>query len=458
MTSERQILTVSQLNRAAKDLLETYLPLLWVEGELSNLSAPSSGHWYFTLKDPAAQVRCAMFRNRNQLVRFKPEAGKKVLVRAKVSLYEGRGDYQLIVEHMEPAGLGDLQRQFEQLKARLQAEGLFDQEHKKPLPPWPRCLGVVTSATGAAIRDILQVLQRRFPTLPVVVLPVAVQGAGAAAQIANAIDLANRHAVCDVLIVGRGGGSLEDLWAFNEEVVARAIYASHIPVVSAVGHEVDFTIADFVADVRAPTPSAAAELVSPDQEALRALLQRHERALAQQMRQHLQWQRQRVQHLRARLTHPRQALQQRAQRLDHLELRLRTALLTRLGRAAQRLAHIQRCLQQLNPRRQLRQQQQTLEHLFARLERAQRHLLEAKGQRLARDARLLHGISPLNTLNRGYAIVLDPGGHAVRDAAEVRPGDRLQARVARGVIDCQVLATRPVAPATDTGTASAEQP
>lgn len=287
LSTERDILSVSQLNRASKDLLETYLPLLWVEGEVSNLAQPSSGHWYFTLKDARAQVRCAMFKNRNQLVRFCPEGGQKILVRARVSLYEGRGEYQLLIEHMEPTGFGDLQRQFELLKHKLQNEGLFAQEHKRALPAWPKRLGIVTSPTGAALQDILQVLQRRFPALPVLLLPVAVQGTGAAGQIAAAIRRANAEKLCDVLIVGRGGGSLEDLWAFNEEIVARAIYASDIPVVSAVGHEVDFTIADFTADMRAPTPSAAAELISPNQLEVAQKLDQLQRALLRHMQQHL---------------------------------------------------------------------------------------------------------------------------------------------------------------------------
>src|SRR5690606_31569338 len=248
---------VSQLNRRAKQLLETHLPLLWVEGELSNVSQPSSGHWYFTLKDDQAQVRCAMFRNRNMLVRFKPQQGQQVLLRARVSLYEGRGDYQLIAEHMEEAGAGALQRAYEELKQKLAAEGLFSDDLKQPLPSLPRHIGVITSPTGAAIRDILHVLARRFPAIPVTVLPVAVQGKEAAPQIVKAIQLANRADLFDVLILARGGGSLEDLWPFNEEVVARAIHASKLPIVSAVGHEVDFTIADFVADLRAPTPSVA---------------------------------------------------------------------------------------------------------------------------------------------------------------------------------------------------------
>jgi len=481
MQQNRQILTVTQLNRAAKDLLETYLPLLWVEGELSNVSVPSSGHWYFTLKDSGAQVRCAMFRNRNMLVRFKPEAGKKVLLRGKVSLYEGRGDYQLIVEHMEPAGAGDLQRQFELLKEKLQAEGLFDPDHKKPLPPWPQRLGIVTSPTGAAVHDILHVLRRRFPALPVIVLPVAVQGAEAAGQIAAAIEHANRHELCDVMIVGRGGGSLEDLWAFNEEVVARAIYASQIPIVSAVGHEVDFTIADFVADMRAPTPSAAAEVVSPDCQTLLHKLRQYEQQLTRCMTAHLRWHQQQVKSLRARLPHPRQQLQARAQKLshlemrlqramktalrdasqkvdqlrlrlpqprqtlqaqaqklDHLELRLQRALTSSLRHAQQRVERLQHRLQRCSPQRQLAGHAHRLQVLTLRLEVAQRKLLDARQQRLQRAAGLLQSVSPLNTLSRGYAILLTQDGHAVRHSEEVNEGQQLTAKLHRGELLCEV--------------------
>lgn len=443
MQQNRQILTVSQLNRAAKGLLETYLPMLWVEGELSNLSAPSSGHWYFSLKDSGAQVRCAMFRNRNMLVRVKPEPGKKVLVRGKVSLYEGRGDYQLIVEHMELAGAGDLQRQFELLKEKLQAEGLFDPAHKKPLPAWPRRLGVVTSPTGAAVHDILHVLRRRFPALPVIVLPVAVQGNEAAGQIAAAIETANRHALCDVLIVGRGGGSLEDLWAFNEEVVARAIHASAIPVVSAVGHEVDFTIADFVADLRAPTPSAAAELISPDGPALLQQLKQYELQLSRCMAAHLRWHRQQVEHLRARLPHPKQKLQAQAQTLDHLEMRLQRAMATSLRGAQQRVERLHHKLQRFNPQHQLARHAHHLQVLSLRLEVAQRKVLEAQQQRLQRAAGLLQSVSPLNTLSRGYSILLTDTGYAVRDSTEVNEGQTLTARLHRGELVCQVRAVKP---------------
>jgi exodeoxyribonuclease VII large subunit len=443
MQQNRQILTVSQLNRAAKDLLETYLPLLWVEGELSNLSAPSSGHWYFTLKDGGAQVRCAMFRNRNLLVRFKPEAGKKVVVRAKVSLYEGRGDYQLIVEHMEPAGAGDLQRQFELLKEKLQAEGLFDVDHKKPLPPWPRRLGIVTSPTGAAVHDILHVLRRRFPALPVIILPVAVQGNEAAGQIAAAIEIANRHDLCDVLIVGRGGGSLEDLWVFNEEIVARAIYASEIPLVSAVGHEVDFTIADFVADVRAPTPSAAAELISPDCQALLHKLRQHKHQLARCMAAHLRQHRQQVNHLRARLQHPGQKLQAQAQKLDHLEIRLRRAMSASLHQAHQRVERFEHKLQRFNPQRLLASHAHHLQVLTLRLEAAQRKQQDARQQRLQQAAGLLQSVSPLNTLSRGYTILLTQEGRAVRRADEVVSGQELTAKLHQGELVCEVKHSKP---------------
>lgn len=278
----RAVYTVSRLNQEVRLLLENVYPLIWVEGEISNLSRPSSGHYYFSLKDQEAQVRCAMFRNTAIRLRFQPKDGMQVLVRARVGLYPARGEFQLIIEHMEDAGDGRLRRAFEELKHKLQREGLFDAARKRPLPVPPRRLGIVTSPTGAAIHDVLTVLRRRFPLLPVLIYPVQVQGEGAAEQIAAAIRLANERKEVDLLLVTRGGGSLEDLWAFNEEVVARAIYASEIPVVSAVGHEVDVTIADLVADQRAPTPSAAAEMISPDAGAWLMQLSRHQACLQQQ--------------------------------------------------------------------------------------------------------------------------------------------------------------------------------
>ena len=268
----RDVYTVARLNREVRGLLEAGLPSIWIEGELSNFSRPASGHWYFTLKDEAAQVRCVMFRQRNQAIRVAPQDGMQVLLRARVGLYEPRGDFQLIVDHLEEAGEGVLRRRFEALKLALAAEGLFDAARKRELPRLPRCIGVVTSPSGAALRDVLQVLQRRFPAIPVLIYPVPVQGASAAREIAETLALADRRAEVDVLLLVRGGGSLEDLWAFNDESLARAIDHLTLPLISGIGHEVDFTIADFIADVRAPTPSAAAELAVPDSMALLAEL------------------------------------------------------------------------------------------------------------------------------------------------------------------------------------------
>ncbi|MGH7248369.1 MAG: exodeoxyribonuclease VII large subunit, partial [Pseudomonadota bacterium] len=313
---ERRILSVSQLNREARALLEGGFPLIWVEGELSNLSRPASGHLYFSLKDSAAQVRCALFRNRANLLRFKPVDGLHVLARARVSLYEARGDYQLIVEHMEEAGHGALQRAFEELKQKLAKAGLFDAEHKRPLPAIPRTIGVVTSPSGAALRDILSVIRRRYALAQVIVYPAPVQGEGAAQKIAAMIRAASVRAECDVLIVSRGGGSLEDLWAFNEEVVARAIYGSAIPVVSAVGHEIDYSIADFAADKRAPTPTAAAQMVVPGKLELQASLDKTAAALADAILSALTTHRRQLGHLSVRLRDPANQVRQARQRLD----------------------------------------------------------------------------------------------------------------------------------------------
>ncbi|HQR52883.1 MAG TPA: exodeoxyribonuclease VII large subunit, partial [Burkholderiales bacterium] len=347
----REVFSVSRLNREARALLERGLGTVWLEGEISNLSRPGSGHWYFSLKDAAAQVRCAMFRQRNLLVRFPVKDGAQVLARGRVSLYEARGEFQLVIEHLEEAGEGALRRRFEELKQRMQAEGLFDAQHKQPLPALPRRIGVVTSPTGAAIRDILHVLRRRFPAIPVLIYPVAVQGEAAPREIVQALGLAAARRECDVLIVARGGGSLEDLWAFNDEAVARAIFACPIPVVSGVGHEVDVTIADFVADERAPTPSAAAERVVPDRaEWLRSLAATYRR-LGLAMRRRLGDQRQALLQREQRLArvHPGVVLRQHAQRLDELEGRLRLATRGRLERATSRLAAVHSLLLRASP-------------------------------------------------------------------------------------------------------------
>src|SRR5512139_127115 len=395
--AERDIYTVARLNAEARLLLESGLPALWVEGEISNFASPASGHWYFTLKDRDAQIRCAMFRARNSQVGFRPRDGQQMLVRGRVSLYEPRGDYQLIAEAMEDAGEGALRREFEKLKARLQAEGLFDAALKRPLPAMPRRIAVVTSPTGAAVRDVLHILARRFPPAEVLVFATPVQGAAATPAIVAAIDAASARGDCDVMIVARGGGSIEDLWCFNDERVARAIRRSSIPVVTGIGHEIDFTIADFAADVRAPTPSGAAELAVPDRGTLLAAVRGFAGRLQQAVQRQIRHALQRHEQLMARLqrAHPGSRLQQQVQRLDELDLRLRRAWDTQRTR------------------------------LLQRLQLAQRHL----------DA-----ISPLATLQRGYAIVTGPGDEVLLEESQVKPGDVVEARLAHGRIRAQVLA------------------
>lgn len=432
-----ETLTVSELNRRVRRLLESSFDFIWVEGEISNFAAPSSGHWYFSLKDNGAQVRCAMFRNRNQRVRFRPENGAHIRLRCRVSLYEGRGEFQLIVEHMEHAGAGALQAAFEQLKGKLLAEGLFDPARKRPLPAQVARLGVVTSPTGAAIHDILTVLRRRWPAMEVYILPVAVQGEAAAGEIVAAIERANRLAASgevalDALIVGRGGGSLEDLWAFNEEVVARAIAASTLPVVSAVGHEVDFTIADMVADARAATPSAAAELLSPDREEWLLRLKQLEQNLQRQMQRRLAEARRHLEHLQKRLRHPGQQLREQAQRLDELEQRLVRAQHNQLQRRRGELALLESRLRARSPLPRIERLGDELRGLNQRLEAAMRRKLQLAASQLSHLGKLLDSVSPLATLDRGYAILTTDDQRVVRDARAVAPGQRLQARLARG--------------------------
>ena len=438
-TPEREIFSVSQLNRQARQLLETHLPLLWVEGELSNVSTPSSGHWYFTLKDDQAQVRCCMFRNRNMLVRFKPQQGQHVLLRARVSLYEGRGDYQIIAEHMEEAGSGALQRAFDELKHKLSQEGLFNEAHKKPLPSLPQRIGVITSPTGAAIHDVLSVLERRFPGIPVTVIPVAVQGKESAPQIVKAIDLANRAGLFDILLLTRGGGSMEDLWSFNEEIVARAIFNSKLPIISAVGHEVDFTIADFVADLRAPTPSAAAELLVPDADDWLDKFIGFEVLLEEAMLRKLQQWQKHLHNLRQRLRHPRERLEQQSQRLDNLELRLKNHIKTLLKDAQHRIQQLQVRQQAQHPQIRLQQLNDKITNHHQRLLKAQARIIEHKKQALGESMRMLNTLSPLNTLERGYALISDANTQKViTNSAQVMPGTTIKARVAQGELLCTV--------------------
>lgn len=435
----RDIYTVSRLNREARAALEGHFLLLWLEGEISNLALPRSGHLYFSIKDEFAQVRCAMFRMKAMHLRFKPRDGMHVLMRVRIGLYEPRGDFQLVVEHMEEAGDGALRRAFEALKQRLDAEGLFATERKRPLPALPRCIGVITSPSGAAIHDILNVLKRRFAAIPVVIYPVAVQGEAAPAEIAEAIRLASQRAECDVLIVGRGGGSLEDLWAFNEEVVARAISNSPIPIVSAVGHEVDVSIADLVADMRAPTPSAAAELLSPDGEKWRIHLQAFQQRLQQAVQRHLRQSSQQLGWLQQRLIHPGRRLQQQAQRLDELELRLGLAMQHRLRHQSSRLAMTHGKLTRHSPQHRLQQQRVRLNELQRRLEQAMHQQLQARQRHLAAQAHALETVSPLATLSRGYAIVSHQAELAViRDSHQLHTGETVQIRLHRGRLRCRV--------------------
>ena len=399
-TRSRTVYSVSELNREVRTLLESGIGHLWVQGELSNLSRPSSGHWYFTLKDHGAQLRCAMFRTRNVLSRLTPRDGQQLVARGRVSLYEPRGEYQLLVDHLEDAGVGALQRSFEELKARLAAEGLFAVERKRALPVTPRSIGVITSPTGAAIRDILQILGRRFPCARILLHPVPVQGQAAAPTIVAALETAAARAECEVLILARGGGSLEDLWAFNDERVARAIFRSRIPVITGIGHEIDFTIADFVADVRAPTPSGAAELVAPDARAWLHRLAQLDHRLGTAMRRAVTLERNRLAGLTHRLqqAHPGARLQQHSQRLDELDQRLTLGLRACLARAA------------------------------ARLESA---------------ARALQTVSPLATLGRGFAVITrSSDGSLVTQADQLAVGDIFDARLANGHLHARVLGRR----------------
>lgn len=442
--SDRQIFSVSELNHDVRQLIERGFPLMWIQGEISNYTAASSGHWYFSLKDAKAQVQCAMFRNRNRMVQLTAENGLEVLVRARVTLYEPRGNYQLVIEHMEEAGVGALQRQFEALKLKLSHEGLFAAEHKHPLPALVKKLGVITSPTGAAVRDVLTVLQRRFPAMEIIIYPAQVQGEQAPDQLCRAIERANQRDEVDALLLTRGGGSLEDLWAFNDEILARTIFASRLPVVSAVGHEVDFTIADFVADVRAATPSAAAELLSPDQVALQRTISQLANRMAVVIKRQLAHDKQRFQGMAARLQHPARLLQQQAQRADELEMRLRRAATLYFVNRHRAMEQLQHRLQQHNPTAMLNSRYQNLSFLGQRLQQAIQHKLQLAHQGLAKNSHALQVLSPLATLSRGYAIVQtdDARQALVHDANAVKPGQKLKTRLGNGIIISEVKETR----------------
>ncbi|MFM2621169.1 exodeoxyribonuclease VII large subunit [Vibrio owensii] len=432
--TNQNIFTVSRLNAEVRLLLENEMGIVWLVGEISNFSAPVSGHWYLTLKDSRAQVKCAMFRGNNRRVTFKPANGNQVLVKARLSLYEPRGDYQLIIESMQPEGDGRLQQEFEALKMKLAAEGLFAQTNKQPLPEHPKRVGVITSKTGAALYDILDVLKRRDPSLPVVVYPTMVQGEEAAIQIAQAIGRANSRDECDVLIVGRGGGSLEDLWCFNNEILARTIAASQIPIISAVGHEVDVTIADFVADMRAPTPSAAAELVSRDNSHKDQALVTRQHKLASAMRYYLTQQKQQSAQLMHRLDrqHPSYQLQRQTQQLDELDMRLQRAMLRFITTRQQAVERKHHRLQLNSPVKRLAEQKSKLDRVEQKLLDAMDRKLLTMRHQLAIAAEKLDTVSPLATLKRGYSITQTEQGQVVTQAKDVKTGDVLVTRLSDG--------------------------
>ena len=428
-----EVISVSELNRQARFLLESGLKTVWLEGEISNLALPGSGHIYFSLKDQSAQVRCAMFRGSNRNLNFKPVNGMAVLVHAKVSIYEARGEYQCVADHMEEAGLGQLRRQFEALKQQLAGEGLFAAEQKQPIPSLPKSIGIVTSPSGAAVRDILNILQRRFPAIPVVIYPTAVQGDAAKIRIAEAINVADgKH---DVIILARGGGSLEDLWAFNEDIVARAIFAAQTPIISGVGHETDFTIADLVADLRAPTPSGAAELAVPDRDDWMRNLQQLERRAARSAALFVSQLELSLSQTAHRLTRcsPQAVLQQRSQLLDELGRRLRQSILNKVNLNKIEINRLDNKVKSNSPKAAVQNKQQKRGLLRVRLQTVIQQTFEQRSHRLAVQAGKLHTVSPLATLDRGYAIVSDSGnGKIMANTAGIKSGQHLTTRLSDG--------------------------
>ena len=443
LLADREVISVGQLNKRARQLLETNFKTVWVEGEISNLSKPSSGHVYFTLKDKNASVRCAMFKNRNQSMRFQLEAGMQIIARAKLSIYEARGDYQLIVENVTESGQGALQRAFEQLKAELAGRGWFNLENKQAMPNAPAHIGIVTSTNAAALHDILTVLKRRSPSTQVTIFPCLVQGSEAPAQIADAIECANHYASelqspIEALIVGRGGGSLEDLWAFNSEVVAQAIFNSDLPVVSAVGHEVDFAISDFVADVRAPTPSAAAELLSVSTKERKQALGQKILRLQSAMNNSLNYKQARLDSVAKDLKHPGQKSTERYQRLDEIEVALQRHIKQKLSQYQSRLFHLQHTLSQAQPQKKLIGLGTKVGDLHYRLELAMQKNISKYHNRLRISAAQLNTVSPLATLARGYSIAKTVDGKVVTTASQVQQGDDINVQLADGLIHAKI--------------------
>jgi len=441
--TSRTILNVSELNAEVSLLLNQSFPLLWVEGEISNFSRPASGHFYFSLKDSKAQIRCAMFRNRNQQLDLIPKNGLKVLVRGRVGLYQARGEFQLIAEHMEDAGVGFLQQQFEALKEKLAVKGWFDSRFKKQLPTFPNKIGIISSPTGAALHDILNVLKRRCPQIPILIYPVAVQGVQAAIQLESVLRQANTSKQCDVLIIARGGGSIEDLAAFNDEHLARALYETEIPIVTGIGHEIDFTIADFIADQRAPTPSAAAELVSPNNLHLKVTLQRLEQKMRREFKLVIQQKTQQFKGLSQRLhqQNPAYRLQQQRQGLDKLKIRLKQQIQWQLRNKQNAMRVLSKQLQTNSPQRLIVHKQQQLMQNITLLQHAIYADISRKRSRFALQLTKLNTINPLTTLERGYAIIRDEKKQTViSSVSQLRVGDKLNIKVKDGEVISEVKA------------------
>ncbi|MBT3436435.1 MAG: exodeoxyribonuclease VII large subunit [Oceanospirillaceae bacterium] len=433
-----RIWQVSELNHAARNLLETRFGLVTVSGEISGFTRARSGHWYFRLKDMDGQVSCAMFRNKNLYCQFEPQEGDLVHFKAKVSIYPDRGDYQLIGEKMQAAGSGNLQQTFLALKKKLFDEGLFEEQHKRSIPSHCQRIAVISSADGAAIHDFLKVLQQRMPGLAIDLLPVTVQGPNAATETAKAIELCNLMGQHDVIVLTRGGGSVEDLWSYNDEHLARTIYSSRIPTVSAVGHETDFTIADFVADCRMPTPSAAAELVSQDQQEVRHRVSQLERQLTQLWRNQLRQQRLNLSRLEALLQHPGQKLDDQSQRLDHFQVRLEQALQKQLLAKTAQQSHWQAKLRSLTPMHFVQSQMTHMSQLLQRVNTAQQSHLRQRQQHLSNTAAQLNQLSPLSTLARGYSITQDEQGKVISSTAQVKPNQCLKIKLHDGIIQATV--------------------
>lgn len=440
ISHSEEIFTVSRLNREVRYLLEGSFPLLWIEGEISNFVAPQSGHWYFSLKDATSQVRCAMFKPQNRRLNLTPKDGMHVLLKARITLYEGRGDFQLVIETMEDAGIGKLQKAFEALKNKLAGEGLFETHYKKPLPAFPKCIGIITSPTGAAIRDILHVLKRRFCCASIIIYPTLVQGELAAANIVEALKTAHARNECDVLILARGGGSIEDLWPFNEEAVARAIFISNIPIISGVGHEIDFTIADFVADVRAPTPSAAAELLTPDTQTLLNTLTQTKNQLLRgmlqiihQSKQHLNWV---TKHLQAK--HPKHRLTEQAQQLDYYEAMLVRLIIHKINAQIAQITALKNKFLSYTPLHMMREQTHYLNIAHHQLIVLIEKSLKTLQHRFIQLAAKLDALSPLATLQRGYAIATTVENQVIVTSNQVKIGEKIDVQLSEGWLQCMV--------------------